>query len=38
MLNADRNTLKYAPALDRNNWPDITDARWRSGIDSYYSF
>ena len=38
MLNADRNTLKYAPAFDRRNWPDTADARWKSGIDSYYRF
>jgi hypothetical protein len=38
VLNADRNTLKYAPAFDRQNWPDTADPRWKSGIDSYYRF
>jgi len=38
MLNADRNTLKYAPAFDRHNWPDTADPSWKSGIDSYYRF
>jgi sporulation protein YlmC with PRC-barrel domain len=38
MLNADRNTLKYAPAFDRQNWPDTADPQWKSGIDSYYRF
>jgi sporulation protein YlmC with PRC-barrel domain len=38
VLNADRNTLKYAPGFDRQNWPDTADARWKSGIDSYYRF
>jgi sporulation protein YlmC with PRC-barrel domain len=38
MLNADRNTLKYAPAFDRHDWPDTADPRWKSGIDSYYRF
>lgn len=38
MLNADRNTLKYAPAFDRHNLPDTADPRWKSGIDSYYRF
>ena len=38
MLNADRNMLRYAPGFDRQNWPDTADPRWRSGIDSYYSF
>ena len=38
MLNADREMLIFAPALDCHNWPDTTDPRWRSGIESYYSF
>jgi len=38
MLNADREMLRFAPALDCRNWPDTTDPRWRSGIESYYSF
>jgi hypothetical protein len=38
VLNADRNTLKYAPAFDRHSWPDIADPRWKSGIESYYRF
>lgn len=38
MLNADRNTLKYAPAFDRHKLPDTDDPRWKSGIESYYRF
>jgi hypothetical protein len=38
MLNADRNTLRYAPVLDGQDWPDTTDPRWKSGIESYYRF
>ena len=38
MLNADRKMLRYAPNFDRQSWPDTADPRWRSGINSYYSF
>jgi hypothetical protein len=38
MLNADREMLRFAPAFDCRNWPDTSDPRWRSGIDSYYRF
>jgi hypothetical protein len=38
VLNADWNKLKYAPAFDRHNWPDMADPYWKSGIDAYYRF
>lgn len=38
MLNADRETLKYAPGFDRNDWPDTGDPGWKSGVESFYSF
>jgi len=38
MLNADKETIRHAPGFDRHNWPNPADTRWRSGINSYYSF
>lgn len=38
MLNADRNTLNYAPAFDRDDLPAAAYPRWKAGIDNYYRF
>jgi PRC-barrel domain len=38
ILNADRAMLKDAPGFDQHSRPDTRDPRWRSGINSYYSF
>jgi sporulation protein YlmC with PRC-barrel domain len=36
VINVDKNVLKNAPGFDKNNWPNMTDTRWRSEIFSYY--
>jgi sporulation protein YlmC with PRC-barrel domain len=38
MLNADRETLSYAPRFGPGEWPDTADPRWRSGVKRFYSF
>jgi sporulation protein YlmC with PRC-barrel domain len=38
MLNADRETLTYAPGFIRDDWPDTADPQWRSGVNKFYSF
>lgn len=36
LLNIDKDTLKQAPGFDKDNWPDMTDRTWGTGIYSYY--
>ena len=36
VLNVDKETLKSAPGFDKDNWPDMADATWRTEIYSYY--
>ena len=36
-LNVDRETINLAPAFDKANWPDMTDAKWRMEIERYWS-
>lgn len=36
VINVDKNVLKNAPGFDKNNWPNMTDTRWRSEIYNYY--
>jgi sporulation protein YlmC with PRC-barrel domain len=38
MLNADRETLSYAPGFGPGDWPDTGDPRWKSGVNRFYSF
>jgi sporulation protein YlmC with PRC-barrel domain len=38
MLNADRETLSYAPGFRPDEWPDTDDPRWKSGVNRFYSF
>lgn len=38
MLNADRETLSFAPGFGPNEWPDTADPLWRSGVNRFYSF
>lgn len=38
LLNVDRAVLRFAPAFERRDWPDTVEPRWRSGIESFYSF
>ena len=36
ILEADRNKLEIAPGIDRNNWPDMADSFWGTGVYRYY--
>lgn len=36
VLNVDKEVLKNAPGFDKDNWPNMSDASWRSDIYSYY--
>jgi sporulation protein YlmC with PRC-barrel domain len=36
ILNASKEKLKEMPGFDKSNWPDMTDIRWQSKINSYY--
>jgi sporulation protein YlmC with PRC-barrel domain len=38
MLNADRETLSYAPGFGPGEWPDTADPGWRSDVKRFYSF
>jgi sporulation protein YlmC with PRC-barrel domain len=37
ILNVDKELLKDAPGFDKDNWPDMADATFRSSLTSYYS-
>jgi sporulation protein YlmC with PRC-barrel domain len=36
VLNVDKDRLKDAPGFDKDNWPDMADESWISGIQSFY--
>jgi hypothetical protein len=36
VLNADKRFLENAPGFDKDNWPDMADAAWRSNLYRYY--
>jgi sporulation protein YlmC with PRC-barrel domain len=36
VLNVDKDRLKNAPGFDKDDWPDMTDQTWASGIRSFY--
>jgi sporulation protein YlmC with PRC-barrel domain len=36
VLNADKKFLENAPGFEKNNWPDMADATWRTTVYSYY--
>lgn len=38
MLNADYDTLRYAPGFCPGEWPDTADPSWRSEVNRFYSF
>lgn len=37
ILNADKESLKNAPAIDRNSWPEMADTQWLSGTYGQYA-
>lgn len=36
VLNVPKERLKNAPGFDKDNWPDMADTTWSSGITDYY--
>jgi len=38
ILNVDKDSLKDAPGFDKNNWPDMSDEKYTSEINSYYQY
>ncbi|MGA2131762.1 MAG: PRC-barrel domain-containing protein [Bryobacteraceae bacterium] len=36
ILEADKSTLETAPGFDKDNWPDMADTTWASGIFAHY--
>ncbi len=36
MLNVEKSSLKNAPGFDPDDWPDMADPKWASGIHEYY--
>jgi sporulation protein YlmC with PRC-barrel domain len=38
VLNVDRQQLERAPGFDKENWPDMADREWGSGVFAYYGF
>ena len=33
-----KEAIQNAPGFDKDNWPDMTDPTWRSGIDRHYGY
>lgn len=36
VLDIDKQTLETAPGFDKNNWPDMADSTWASGVYRHY--
>src|SRR5204863_8722008 len=36
LLDVDKETLQRAPGFDPKEWPNMSDAAWRTGIHNYY--
>jgi len=36
ILNVDKDRLKNAPGFDKDNWPDMADAKWGQTVHTYY--
>ncbi|MDB5727810.1 MAG: photosystem reaction center subunit [Noviherbaspirillum sp.] len=36
VLNVEKDRLKNAPGFDKDDWPDMNDQSWASGIHSFY--
>jgi sporulation protein YlmC with PRC-barrel domain len=36
VLDIEKDRLKNAPGFDKDDWPDMSDERWASGIRSFY--
>jgi len=38
ILNVEKGVLEKAPGFDKNNWPQISDNDWLTGIYEYYGY
>jgi|HubBroStandDraft_6_1064221.scaffolds.fasta_scaffold1251929_1 hypothetical protein len=38
VLNVDRDRLAHAPGFDKNNWPDVADAKWAQSVHDHYGY
>lgn len=38
VLNVDKERLKAAPGFDKDHWPDWSDERWTTAINTYYKY
>jgi sporulation protein YlmC with PRC-barrel domain len=36
ILNVDKQTLESAPGFDKDNWPDMADTTWATGVFRHY--
>ena len=36
ILNVDKQTLESAPGFDKDNWPDMADTTWATGVFQHY--
>jgi sporulation protein YlmC with PRC-barrel domain len=36
VLDVDKRTLETAPGFDKDNWPDMADTTWATGVFSHY--
>ncbi|HLY63271.1 MAG TPA: PRC-barrel domain-containing protein [Terriglobia bacterium] len=36
ILNVDKALLERAPGFDKNNWPNMADRKWGTGVYTYY--
>jgi sporulation protein YlmC with PRC-barrel domain len=37
-LNVTKERLKSAPGFDKDHWPDMSDEKWTTEINSYYDY
>lgn len=37
VVNVSKERFKDMPGFDKDHWPDMTDTKWQSGINDYYS-
>ena len=38
VLNVDKERLKNAPGFDKDHWPDMSDAKWTTEINTFYQY
>src|ERR1700749_4200527 len=38
LLNVDKKLLENAPGFDKDNWPNMTDAKWGNQIFTHYGY